>query len=108
MSPIRLDCFLEIQTEHLYQVPRLINTTTINATPPPPPTTTTTTTSRTTSTTWDHWGVPEGCPSENPRSPSSSKVEKFEFWTFLTCGGGYGTDGQSDLYYPLVADKNSF
>ena len=61
MSPIRLDCFLEIQTENLYQVPMLSNTTTITATTTNPPattftTTTTTTTTATTTITWDHGG----------------------------------------------------
>ena len=53
-------------------------------------------------------GVPGGGPRENPRSLSSSKAEKFEFEFFGHFGGtdGRTDDGQSDLYYPLVADKN--
>ena len=49
-----------------------------------------------------------GGPRENPRSLSSSKAEKFEVDFFLTDGWREGgtTDGQSDLYYPLVANKN--
>ena len=35
----------------------------------------------------------------------SSKAEKFEF-DFLDILDGGTDDGRSDLYYPLVADKN--
>ena len=78
MSPIRLDCFLEIQTENFYQVPKLINTTTITATTPPRPPPTT--------TTWDHGWVPYEGPRENPRSLASPKAEKLDFDFFMDRG----------------------
>ena len=50
---------------------------------------------------YDHGGIPEGGPRENPRSLSSPKAEKFEFdffWTFWTEGGTEGgtDDGRTD------------
>ena len=48
-----------------------------------------------------------GGPCENPRSLSRPKPENLEF-DFFTDEGTEGgmTDRQSDLYYPLVANKN--
>ena len=87
MSPIRLDCFLEIQTENLYQdrkslsCPKLRNTTTITATTTTSTTTTTTTTtttstSTTTTTTTNTWSS-RGGPRENRRSLSSPQLESW-------------------------------
>ena len=63
----------------------------------------TTTITTTTTTTTTQGGVEvRGGPCENPRYLSSSKAENFEFVFFD--GGREGRP--SDLYYPLVADKN--
>ena len=111
MSPIRLDCFLEIQTEKNYQdrkslsSPKARNTTTITATTATTTTTTTsTTTTTTTTTTWSSRGFQGEVLAKTPGLYQVPELGNWisNFFGFLD----RPTDRQTDLYYPLVTDKN--
>ena len=55
---------------------------------------------------WEIKWVPGGDPHKNPRSLSSPKAEKQNIQDFVDGLSWISHNGQSDLYYPLVADKN--